>query len=275
MREEELLICGTAAAEGWPALFCTCQVCATARTEGGKNNRTRSAYMLGDTVRVDFGPDSYMHQLQYGLAYEKLEHLLVTHSHGDHWTPLELGYRRRGFSVRPSEPLHVWGNQAVRRKFVEVHGEKWDELGILFHLLVPWEEFQVSSELRVTPLVAAHDAAEECYNFLFRKNDRTLLIGNDTGWYSPQTWDFLSGVRLSTLIFDCTMGRTRACAGHHNCTAVVEATEELRKRGALLPDVRVIATHFSHNGGWLHEELVKFFDQYEIDPAFDGLRVRW
>ena len=32
---------GTAAAEGWPALFCTCDNCARARAAGGKNIRTR------------------------------------------------------------------------------------------------------------------------------------------------------------------------------------------------------------------------------------------
>ena len=88
---------GTAAAEGWPALFCTCDACLQARARGGKEVRSRAAYMLGDRVRVDFGPDSYLHQQKYGLAYEKLEHLLVTHSHDDHWFPKDLAYRRAGF----------------------------------------------------------------------------------------------------------------------------------------------------------------------------------
>src|SRR4051812_28775351 len=97
----EILFCGTAAAEGWPALFCTCVACLEARRRGGKDLRSRAAYMLGETVRVDFGPDSYHHQQQYGLAYERLRHLLVTHSHDDHWFPTDLAYRKAGFSVVP------------------------------------------------------------------------------------------------------------------------------------------------------------------------------
>ena len=33
----KLLYLGTAAAEGWPALFCSCPVCESARKEGGRN----------------------------------------------------------------------------------------------------------------------------------------------------------------------------------------------------------------------------------------------
>ena len=33
---------GTAAAEGWPGLFCDCQACEKARAKGGRNIRTRS-----------------------------------------------------------------------------------------------------------------------------------------------------------------------------------------------------------------------------------------
>ncbi len=39
---------GTAAAEGWPALFCDCYSCRRARIAGGRNIRTRSQAMLGE-----------------------------------------------------------------------------------------------------------------------------------------------------------------------------------------------------------------------------------
>ena len=46
----EILFCGTAAAEGWPALFCVCNACSQAREIGGKEVRSRAAYMLGDLL---------------------------------------------------------------------------------------------------------------------------------------------------------------------------------------------------------------------------------
>ena len=45
---------GTAAAEGWPALFCSCPICAQARAEGGKNLRTRTQAILDGELLIDF-----------------------------------------------------------------------------------------------------------------------------------------------------------------------------------------------------------------------------
>ena len=54
---------GTAAAEGWPALFCDCESCRRARIVGGRNIRTRSQAMLDDRLLIDMPPDTYHHLL--------------------------------------------------------------------------------------------------------------------------------------------------------------------------------------------------------------------
>lgn len=58
---------GTAAAEGWPALFCHCEACKKARKLGGKNIRTRSQAIADNRLLIDFCADTYMHVLQQGL----------------------------------------------------------------------------------------------------------------------------------------------------------------------------------------------------------------
>ena len=45
------LVCGSAAAEAVPGLFCTCPLCLKALEEGGKNRRSRTAYQLGEEIR--------------------------------------------------------------------------------------------------------------------------------------------------------------------------------------------------------------------------------
>ena len=63
----ELLICGSGASEAVPALFCTCPVCREASKRGGKDRRSRTAYQLGDEIRIDFGPDILLHREKYDL----------------------------------------------------------------------------------------------------------------------------------------------------------------------------------------------------------------
>lgn len=46
---------GTAAAEGWPGIFCHCVYCERAKQLGGKNIRTRSQALLDDTLLFDLG----------------------------------------------------------------------------------------------------------------------------------------------------------------------------------------------------------------------------
>jgi phosphoribosyl 1,2-cyclic phosphate phosphodiesterase len=269
----EILVCGTAAAEGWPALFCTCGACEQARKLGGKDNRSRAAYMVGERVRIDFGPDSYLHMQKYALAFEKLEHLLVTHSHDDHWFPRDLQYRQKGFSVVPARPLKVWGNAKVKARFVSANGNDWSRYFLDFHAIRPWESVDLGEGLTATALLAAHDRSEECVNYLLDQGGRSALIGHDTGWYDESTWQYLASRQLHLVLLDCTYGSRQRDQGHLGCPDVVRARDELASRGALAADAIVVATHFSHNGGWLHEELERFFSPHDIRVAFDGMRL--
>lgn len=99
----KLLFMGTAAAEGIPALFCTCPVCERARRAGGRELRTRSGALIDGVLKLDFGPDSYVHMLQNGIAYANVHSILITHTHSDHLALSELEYRRPGFSYLPGE----------------------------------------------------------------------------------------------------------------------------------------------------------------------------
>ena len=57
---------GTAAAEGWPAVFCRCKYCLEAQRLGGKNIRTRSQAIVNDDLLIDLPPDTYLHKLAHG-----------------------------------------------------------------------------------------------------------------------------------------------------------------------------------------------------------------
>ena len=53
----EIQIPESAAAEGIPAIFCSCRVCREAWKNGGKDICLRTAYKINDRVRIDSGPD--------------------------------------------------------------------------------------------------------------------------------------------------------------------------------------------------------------------------
>ena len=69
----QLKFLGTAAAEGWPAIFCQCEACKTARQRGGRNIRTRSQSIVDRKLLIDMPADTYMHVLQNNLDFSKVE----------------------------------------------------------------------------------------------------------------------------------------------------------------------------------------------------------
>jgi phosphoribosyl 1,2-cyclic phosphate phosphodiesterase len=261
----ELLICGTGAAEGWPALFCHCGPCAAARERGGKNLRSRAAYMLGERIRIDFGPDSFYHQQRYGLAYGRLEALLLSHGHADHWLPRELYYRRPGFSIVPEEkPLAVYGSARSRELLhAQIDGDE-PRFRLRFREVEPFVPIELPDGVRAIPITAAHDPTQLCVNYLLEvpaagSAVRRVLVGHDTGWYEEPSWEFLAGTPLDAVLLDCTGGSLETRKGHMSCSVVCE--------------FRVIATHFSHNGEWLHDELEAYLNPRAVEVAHDGMRV--
>ncbi|HET6382541.1 MAG TPA: MBL fold metallo-hydrolase [Armatimonadota bacterium] len=271
----EIMICGTAAAEGWPALFCHCKPCAEARKRGGKNLRSRSAYQIGETIRIDFGPDCNLHQQKFGLAYERLEHLLMSHSHWDHWSPLDLDNRKRGFSLIPETAvLNIYGNERVRSKLETAIGPNFAKCLIEFHPIELWTPIPLSDGVAATPVEATHDPGETCVNWVVERNGRRFLQGHDTGVWKEPTWQYLSAHPLNAVVMDCTNGPGPIMgSGHLNGAQVIAARDRLADTGALAPGCRFIATHFSHNGGALHEELEEFFSPHGIEVAYDGMKI--
>ena len=85
---------GTAAAEGVPAVFCNCEHCKYARKAGGKEVRTRSGAIVDNVIKIDFPADAYMQSLLHGLDFSNLNHVLITHTHSDHYCVKELENRR-------------------------------------------------------------------------------------------------------------------------------------------------------------------------------------
>lgn len=262
---------GTAAAEGFPNAFCRCEHCLKARKLGGKNIRTRSSAIIDDVIKFDYSPDSYMQALRDNIDLGSIEHLLVTHTHSDHYNAYDLECRRTGIAHNLQHPMHIYGNDAVmhhtRVAIGRFEGERF-----AFHLLRPFETITVGNAL-VTPLLADHDSMETCLLYVIEKEGKKLLYGNDSGWFPEATWAWLKGKNLDCAILDCTHGYTgKSRDRNHMCIeTVLEAQREFRKENILKEEGHIIVTHFSHNSKLLHDEFDGIFKPAGIVVAHDGL----
>lgn len=269
-----IVILGSAAAEGVPALFCECETCREARRRGGKDVRRRTAYLWGREVLVDLGPDLFAQQTAWGLDFSRLRHVLITHSHMDHFYPESLFFRHRGFSVLAEGSwLSVYGNRKVEALLRERLASPLEECAADFRAVRAGQEMDLGDGRTALCLAAAHDPAEDCLNYLLRSPEETILLGNDTGWWPTETWERLAEERLDVVVLDCTYGLGNNYGGHLGVEQVLAARQELLRLGALHAGSRVIANHFSHNGRCLHADLQAALEPAGIEVGYDGMVV--
>lgn len=266
---------GTAAGEGWPGVFCQCPLCREARRLGGRNIRTRSQALIDDGLLLDLPPDNQLHSLFYGLELEKVRTLLFTHSHSDHCFPQDLELLREPYSHTYPGRMQVYGNEAVERLVAAACGGLGgEEMRFDFHRAEPGGSFR-AGEYDVLPLRANHMRDECCLIYRIAKGEKALLYAHDTGEFHPEVLDMLAGQqrKLDLVSLDCTSQSRRDSGGHMGLENAVEQKERLLKMGAADEDTIWIVNHFSHNGGWLHEEMDAQARRYGFLASYDGMSV--
>lgn len=187
---------GTAAAEGWPALFCDCDACRRAKAAGGRNIRTRSQALIDDRLLIDFPADTYLHVLHYGLDLNRVDAVIVTHAHEDHFYPKELGNRRNGFAHLPEDAprtLTVYGSEKIGKALASVIA---GAPGRIAFEQLEIGEASIIAGYSVTPLPADHNPASGPVIYLIGDGKSNLLYAHDTGYFPEETVAFSGNVRL-------------------------------------------------------------------------------
>lgn len=274
----EILYMGTAAAEGWPALFCDCPVCSHAREAGGKNIRSRSQALLDGEVLIDFPPDSYAHAVKYGLNFGKIHTLLITHSHMDHWFPTDLIHRHSHFGHGAEGVLHVYGNAAVEKAYYDhilidrFRAHPLDGV-VQFHRISGGDRFAAGG-WEIVAVPADHDQREECLVYICKKDGKALFYGHDTGVNLPDTaWELLSREHFDLVSLDATRGRNQKNGYHMGLPDIEPFVEKLTVLGCVDSRTQVVLNHFSHNGQMTQEELTAWAGARGMTAAWDGLTV--
>lgn len=289
MSEQKIQVLGSAAAEGIPAIFCNCDTCQAAWRNGGKDFRLRTSYQLGEFVRIDFGPDAMAQEMRYQLHSENLRHIIVTHSHEDHFETSLFAYRKSCFSkVKPDNVLNIYGGAGVVRKInlfawqigknTGFHGDFscWQ---MKVHELNPFEPMELPDvDMTIYPLKANHMAqisTEEPMIYVIRWGAKYLMIANDTGYFCDEDWEFLSkmNIKLSAVLNDCTGCFFNNRNNHMSGQYVLDTKTRLEELGLVDANTRYFVNHFSHNGHGTHAQLEEYYNPHGIGVGYDGLEI--
>lgn len=287
----ELQYWGTAAAEGVPGIFCGCAVCREAREKGGRYIRTRSQVLLDGSLLVDFGADTYMHSLKYGFDMSRLEHVMITHVHSDHFYPHELIMRKTGYAnSMSSEALTLHGSPDVQEQAMALwdaygpFGRKLVEEGrVAFDVIGPYESREICG-FKVTALPATH-GTNNPYIYVFEKSGRAMLLHNDCGYLKPEVLDWLqkSGIKFDLVSYECTYaaqdaseGGKYTVIGHLGIPNVIEERRRLKSVGCYKDSTIDVITHFSHNPVTAgYGDMLKYAEDAGCILAYDGMKIEF
>lgn len=117
----ELMYLGSAAAEGWPALFCECDACKEAARRGGRDIRMRTGSLLDGDILIDFTPDLMAQKQRFGLDLSGVRHCFLTHTHEDHFEARNILWFGPVFAnIREREArgiFHFYASEESRPEF--------------------------------------------------------------------------------------------------------------------------------------------------------------
>ncbi len=266
---------GTAAAEGFPGMFCSCEACERARKAGGRNIRTRSQAVIDDCLLIDFPADTYHHVLTHGLALEKIQHCIITHSHSDHFYPADLEMCRVGFAhLRNNSTFNVYGWTDVYEKSEKMVKEYYlnNENRVVTHLIKPFETFMIEN-YSITPLPADHDRKSSPVIYAISDKKSTLLYAHDTGLLKDEVWEWLkkSEMYFDFVSLDCTGGiLTGWESGHMGIDTCCKFADKLKQIGNADGATKFCLNHFSHNCLADYDDIIPYAQKYGFDVSFDG-----
>ncbi|MCR5824437.1 MAG: hypothetical protein K6G60_08410 [Lachnospiraceae bacterium] len=270
---------GTAAGEGWPCIFCNCEMCETARRLGGRNIRTRSQSLINEDLLLDFPADNMLHANIYGLDFKKVDYLFVTHNHSDHFYAMDLEILREPYTHGRTRNLNVYGSLDVKKQIDDnVPKAKDRDPGYVFNRAVPFETICVG-DYEVVPLLAKHDRHQECLIYIVRsvKEDKAVLYCHDTGTFPDQTFEYIKNYphKLNLVSLDCTQGEIKDGDNHMGFVDAVGEKNRLKTLGVCADDCIFVLNHFSHNGRILYDRLVEMAEKEDMLVSYDGMAIKF
>lgn len=267
---------GTGAAEGVPAVFCSCENCRRIRVMGKNEYRTRAQVYIDGTLSVDFPPEAYAHALNFGVEYTNLKYILVTHSHMDHFYAHDFILRGYKYAQVNEPNVEIFGNKDVIEVFSECTAREMREevaQNFRLHTLKSYQKLTVG-DYKVLTIPAQHSKTEDCLLYYIERSGKSYLHLYDTGRIEEKAYEFLkeNGAKADAVALDCTfVDRTAGDVSRHmGVEDGAFVCQKLKSFGVLKGDAKIILTHFSHNGNPTRERLKKIAESYGFTAAYDG-----
>ena len=289
---------GTGAAQGFPPVFGRSEFYNHIRESSREEIRSRTGFRIGNAHQIDISPDITWQLARHGLDLYDIEHLMITHTHGDHFAPLEV-FDAMIMTAEMSEtvsdrPVKLYLSRSAagwlkgsyfpsQKNFLTPQVLEKLESHIDIVALEYYQQYQAGT-LSFETIKGFHQALGEdefSINYLLSSGERNLLFACDTGFYSDETWEYLNGKTADVVVMEATFGimadRGNVGDTHLNFKTFHAQLEKMTSIGFVDDDTGFFATHISCANGKSYEELQAALDGYGWGTvlARDGMIIQY
>ena len=249
----KLTFLGTGAAD-WPK-----------KKEGTGFARYLSSALVNDDLLIDPGPCVPDAERDISPALlEGVTHILLTHSHGDHFDPETLAFLASRRRVR----FYATATVAPLVPVIP---------GLEFVTVTPFLPFR-AGKYRVLPLPSSHSTGipvETPVFYVISEGDTNLFYGLDGAWIPNKTFNRMKSIAFDAMVFDCTSGDVDGefRIFEHNTIPMLEymlRSIRLSFPSMLKPGCLLVAHHLARTLHTGPEELEKRLSSFGMTAAYDG-----
>lgn len=265
---------GTAAAEGIPALSCACETCKRAKKLGGRNLRSRSQALIDNKILIEFNADTYWHSIAYDIELDKINTVLITHSHQDHLQVKDIEYFRPDFCYGREQSINFYAPISGYEMIKQEADMPYMKGSVKYHLVEPYNDYLIDG-YKVKVLKANHAEHTTPVFYLLEKEGKRLLYAHDTGVFYPEVLDYIGG-SIDFISVDCTGGLKTGWRDNHMCLqTALETFDNLKQKGIITDKTIKVVNHFSHNGQALYCDIVERLSGSDVICSYDGLEIEF
>jgi phosphoribosyl 1,2-cyclic phosphate phosphodiesterase len=273
--EPYVVFLGTGAADIETPKRCGCETCTYIREHGGRNARRFSSLFVAPDIVIDYSTTGRDGLAAAGIMPAAVNHLVLTHSHGDHFNETEIVALAEARAKEKAGPLEMWGDPTVVEK-MRAHIKTLDrEVPITVHEVRPYQEVAIG-DWKAKALPANHDPNEDCLLWVLRRGERAFFYATDTGWFPVGTFNALRAERLDLAIVEGTFGPLDGpeyLTGHLNFAFDRLIRRFVFEQKVMKPGATFALTHLSLHAVPPYDRIHETMAKEGILIPYDGLRL--
>jgi ribonuclease BN (tRNA processing enzyme) len=215
----------------------------------------------GCSMLLDCGPSALASLRQHGLSISRIDTILISHLHGDHFAGLPFLFLYYS-SVEPRrKPLRIIGPPEVEARVMQLfsvmyHDSAEEPLPFKLEFTeISSQELHTAEGISIQPFYVPHQKHPPSFGYVIKSNKRKIVYTGDTGW----TEDLVVRAQDSDLfICECSFFETRLDT-HLDFPRISENAGRLGSK-------RIVLTHIG-------QEVLRRHQEVDLEMAYDGMVV--